>query len=180
MTEISLEDFGKCIAVLISGMGKSMSREQVSVYHEMLKDLPLESLKTAVKLALCEHEYATIPSIATLRRLATERADSSGWALACQQVTKAAKLAFYEPGKAREILDKRTLAALESIGGLERLHNLDGENRGTFVAQFRNAYDALERDESKIRLRTGIEVQKRDADEARAIGGLAGRLGVTQ
>lgn len=180
MMEISMEDFGKCIAVLISGMGRSMTREQVAVYHEMLKDLPLESLKNAVKLALCEHEYATIPSIATLRRLATERADSSGWAVACQQVTKAARLAFYEPERARKILDERSLAALEAIGGLGRLHDLDGENRGTFTAQFKNAYDALERDEAKNRLRTGIEVSKRDTGEARAVSGLAGRLGVPQ
>lgn len=180
MMEISLEDFGKCMAVLISGMGKTMTRETVSVYHEMLKDLPLESLKNAVKMALCEHEYATIPSIATLRRLATEQPDSSGWAMACRKVHQAARLAFYEPERARKILDERSLAAVEAIGGLGRLHDLDGENLGTFTAQFKNAYDALGRDESKKRVRTGIEVQKRDTDEAGAVAGLAGRLGVSQ
>lgn len=174
--EISLEEFGKCIAVLISGMGKSMQREQVAVYHQMLKDLPLESLQLAVKRALCEHEYATIPSIATLRRLATEQSES-GWALAMEQVSKAAKIAFYQPEVARALMDERTLAAVNAIGW-DRLHDLVGENRGTFVAQFRNAYEALERSESKTRVRTGIEGPKRDSIEARAIGGLAGRLGV--
>lgn len=177
MTEISLEEFGKCIAVLISGMGKSMPREQIAVYHEMLKDLPLESLKLSVKRALCEHEFATIPSIATLRRLATEQADS-GWALACRKVTKAARLAFYEPGNAREILDERTLAALESIGGLDRLHDLNGENRGTFTAQFRAAYESLERTENRTRVLTGIEGPKRDSIESGAVAGLANRIGV--
>lgn len=176
MTELSMEEFGKCIAVLISGMGKSMSREQIAVYHQMLKDLPLEALQLAVKRALCEHEYATIPSIAAIRRLATEESES-GWALAMAQVSKAAKLAFYEPGAARDLMDERTLAAVNAIGW-DRLHDLDGENRGTFVAQFRNAYEALERTESKTRVRTGIEGPKRDSVEARAIGGLAGRLGV--
>lgn len=175
--EISLEEFGKCIAVLISGMGKPMSREQIAVYHQMLKDLPIESLQLAIKRALCEHEFATIPSIAAIRRLATEQADS-GWALACQKVTRAAKIAFYQPDKVRDFLDQRTLDALESIGGISRLHDLDGENRGTFTAQFRSAYEALERTEATARLRTGIEAPKRDSIEARAVSGLAGRLGV--
>lgn len=176
MTELSMEEFGKCIAVLISGMGKSMSREQIAVYHQMLKDLPLEALQLAVKRALCEHEYATIPSIAAIRRLATEESES-GWALAMEKVSKAAKIAFYEPGAARDLMDERTLAAVNAIGW-DRLHDLDGENRGTFVAQFRNAYESLERTESKSRARTGIEGPKRDSVEARTIGGLAGRLGV--
>lgn len=177
-SEISLEEFGKCIVVLISGMGKSMPREQIAVYHQMLKDLPLESLQLAVKRALCEHEYATIPSIAALRRLATEQSES-GWALAMEKVSKAAKIAFYEPEAARDLLDERTLAAVNAIGW-ERLHDLDGENRGTFVAQFRNSYEALERTEAKTRVRIGIEGPKRDSIEASAISGLAGRLAVTE
>lgn len=172
--EISLEEFGKCIAVLISGMGKSMQREQVAVYHQMLKDLPLEALQLAVKRALCEHEFATIPSIATLRRLATEESES-GWALAMEKVSKAAKIAFYQPSAARALMDERTLAAVNAIGW-DRLHDLDGENRGTFTAQFRAAYEALERSESKTRVRTGIEGPKRDSIKARAVSGLAGRL----
>lgn len=174
--EISLEEFGKCIAVLISGMGKSMPREQVAVYHQMLKDLPLDALQLAVKRALCEHEFATIPSIATLRRLATEQADS-GWALAMAQVSKAAKIAFYQPEKARSLMDEKTLAAVNAIGW-DRLHDLDGENRGTFTAQFRAAYEALERTENRTRVRTGIEGPRSDSIEAGAIAGLASRIGV--
>lgn len=174
--EISLEDFGKCIAVLISGMGKSMPREQIAVYHQMLRDLPLEALQLAVKRALCEHEYATIPSIATLRRLATEQSES-GWALAMEKVSKAVKLAHHQPSLARSLMDERTLAAV-MIVGWDRLQDMNSENRGTFTAQFRAAYEALERSESKTRVRTGIEGPKRDSVEARAVAGLAGRLGV--
>lgn len=179
MNEISLEEFGKCIAVLISGMGKTMSREQIGVYHQMLKDLPLESLQLAIRRVLCEHEFATIPSIAAIRRLATEETGSS-WAKALDRVTKAARIAYYQPSEARALMDDRTRAALESIGGLDRLHELTAENRGTFTAQFRNAYEALERTEATTRLRTGIEAQQLDTIEARAISGLAGRIGVTQ
>lgn len=173
---MTLEDFGKCIAVLMSGIGKTMPKEQIKVYHLMLQDLPIESLEVAVKRALCEHEFATIPSIAMLRRLATEEADS-GWALAMKQVSKAAKIAYYEPEAARALLDERTLAAVNAIGW-DRLKELDGENRGTFTAQFRNAYESIERTQATTRVRTGIEGPKRDSVEARAISGLAAKIGV--
>jgi len=175
--EMTLEEFGKCMAVLMAGIGKPMSKDQIAVYHQMLKDLSLDALQLAVKRALCEHEYATIPSIAALRRLATEQSDS-GWAMAMEKVSKAAKIAFYEPEAARALLDERTLAAVNAIGW-GRMKELDGENRGTFVAQFRNSYEALERTEAKTRVRTGIEGPKHDSIEARAVSGLAGRLGVT-
>ena len=94
-----------------------------------------------------------------------------------EKVSKAAKIAYYQPEAARALMDERTLAAVNAIGW-DRLHDLDGENRGTFTAQFKNAYDALERVGAKTRVRTGVESLKRDSVEARAISGLAGRLGV--
>lgn len=173
---MDLSEFAKCMAVLISGIGKPMPEERLRVYHSMLSDLSVESLQIAIKRALCDHEFATIPSIAMLRRLATEE-DNSGLALAMIQVSKAAKIAFYEPERARDLLDERTLAAVNAIGW-DRLAELNGENRGTFTAQFKNAYEALERTEVKTRLRTGIDGPKRDSVEARAIGGLAAKIGV--
>lgn len=145
-------------------------------YEMALGDLSIEEITEAVKTACRECQF--MPSGAELRKMAAGDSGSS-WASAMLQVSKAAKIAFYQPEKARSLLDERTLAAVNAIGW-DRLHDLDGENRGTFTAQFKNAYDALERDEAKIRLRVGADASKRDTDEARAIGGLAGRLGVTQ
>lgn len=143
-------------------------------YEMALGDLSIEEVTEAVKRAC--RECAFMPSGAELRKMASGDSGSN-WATAMEKVSKAAKIAFYEPGAARDLMDERTLAAVNAIGW-DRLHDLDGENRGTFVAQFRNAYEALERTENKTRVRTGIEGPKRDSIEARAIGGLAGRLGV--
>lgn len=143
-------------------------------YEMALGDLSIEEVTEAVKRACRECQF--MPSGAELRTMATGDSGSN-WATVMEQVSKAAKIAYHEPDIARSLLDERTLAAVMAIGW-DRLQNLDSENRGTFVAQFRNAYEALERSESKTRVRTGIEGPRRDSVEARAVAGLAGRLGV--
>lgn len=141
-----------------------------------LGDLSIEEISEAVKRACRECEF--MPSGAELRKLSKGDAGSN-WATAMEKVSKAAKIAHHQPELARSLLDARSLAAVNLLGW-DRLCNLDAETRGTYTAQFRNAYEALERTEATERLRTGIEGPERDSIEAGAISGLAGRLGVTQ
>ena len=74
MSEVCrLEDFLKVMAVLQAGTQKTASPQTIKVYHRCLSDLSFDVLLRAAELSLMEHEYATIPSIALLRRLATEQ-----------------------------------------------------------------------------------------------------------
>jgi len=74
MSEVcKLEDFLKVMAVLQAGTQRTATPQTIRVYHHSLSDLSFEVLLRAAELSLMEHEYATIPSIALLRRLATEQ-----------------------------------------------------------------------------------------------------------
>ena len=156
MADICLIEFGKCMAALTAAIGKPMTREQTGVYFDMLKDLTVDQLQLGVKRALCEHEFATIPSVATLRRLAVETESGSEAVLASERVLRARKVAYYEPAKALEMMaDERTRQAMESIGGLGRLADLTSETVGTYAAQFRDAYAKLERAGNRERILSG-------------------------
>jgi hypothetical protein len=77
MSEVCrLDDFLKVMAVLQAGTQKTASPQTIKVYHRCLSDLSFDVLLRAAELSLMQHEYATIPPIALLRRLATEQPTS--------------------------------------------------------------------------------------------------------
>lgn len=77
MSEVCrLEDFLRVMAVLQAGTQKMASPQTIKVYHRCLSDLPFDVLLRAAELSLMQHEYATIPPIALLRKLATEQPTS--------------------------------------------------------------------------------------------------------
>lgn len=156
---MELAEFGKCMAALTAAIGKPMPKEQAGVYFEMLQDLTVEQLQLGVKRAICEHEFNTVPSVATLRRLAFEQDSGSEVVQASERVLKARKLAYYEPAKALALMgDDRARAAMEAIGGLGRLSDLTAENIATYAAQFRDAYSKLEKGEKRERILTGVGI----------------------
>jgi len=137
-------EFAKALAPLLVAIGKRLEHAQLEVYFAMLSDLTVEQLRTAVARALCEHEFSTVPSIATLRRLAVERDGSDAIVKASEMVLASRKYAFYEPDRARKLItDPKAMQAMESIGGMGRLADLTPDTIGTYAAQFRNAYQAL-------------------------------------
>ena len=82
-------EFITAMAVLESGSGKTFKdRAQLDVYFDLLQDLTFEQLRAGVKRALAEHEFATLPSIAMLRRLALETSVSGAWATEWAAVVK--------------------------------------------------------------------------------------------
>lgn len=66
-------EFATCLAPLEAAVNQSLTEQQAAVWYDVLQDLPVEALKTAVKRVLCEREYPGLPPVATLRRLATEQ-----------------------------------------------------------------------------------------------------------
>lgn len=66
------EQFAPIMAYLSAGMGgKPMPRETAEVYFDLLGDLQPADLQRAAREALREHKYATFPTVALLRELAT-------------------------------------------------------------------------------------------------------------
>ncbi len=84
------EEFAGVIAYLELACGKSLSKDAVSVYFDLLGDLPAETLQIAAKRVALEHPWATFPSIAelrqaaseTMRGLVTELSPAEAWKLA--------------------------------------------------------------------------------------------------
>lgn len=65
-------EFATAMAVLAAGCNKPFTKDQAEVYYSLLGDLPLDVFQLAVKRALLEHVWASLPSIAELRQLAAE------------------------------------------------------------------------------------------------------------
>jgi hypothetical protein len=112
MSEVCrLEDFLKVMAVLQAGTQKMASPQTIKVYHRCLSDLPFDVLLRAAELSSLQHEYATIPSIALLRKLATEQPTSRLTAL---EALDLARRAINHAGGSYASADQRQ-AALNHI-----------------------------------------------------------------
>lgn len=166
-------EFAQCIAPMVAAIGKPMAPDQARVYFEMLSDLSNEQLRTGVARALCEHEFATVPSIATLRRLSLERSDADAAVKAAEMVLGCRKFAFYEPERVRRsITDPRAMLAMEAIGGVSRLADLTPDSLAAYAAQFRAAYQSLHEAGRVSDVRQGLGLNS----SQRAISSLAKNL----
>lgn len=85
------EEFGTIIAYLSAGVGKEFTRHQAEVYFDLLGDLPLPALQLAAKRALLESKYPTLPTVGTLRELATDGAVGSSQLTAAEAWRMASK-----------------------------------------------------------------------------------------
>lgn len=62
-------EFAKIMAVLVAGTGSPKATpEQLDVYYETLRDLPLETLRTAALRALMDHKFPSLPPIGLIRQ----------------------------------------------------------------------------------------------------------------
>jgi len=99
------------MAVLQAGTQKTASPQTIKVYHRCLSDLSFDVLLRAAELSLMQHEYATIPSIALIRKLATEQPTSRLTAL---EALDLARRAINHAGGSYATADDRA-AALNHI-----------------------------------------------------------------
>lgn len=75
-------EFGEVIAYITAGCGKNLSAPSLEVYFDCLNDLSRDALHLAAKRVLMEHVWATFPSVAELRKAATETRSGSVMGLA--------------------------------------------------------------------------------------------------
>lgn len=64
------EEFASIIAFLTDGCGKELEPRRLEVYYQSLRDIHYNIMQTAAVRVLCEHVWATFPSIAELRQAA--------------------------------------------------------------------------------------------------------------
>jgi len=124
------------MSLLAAGIGKAPTTEQVSVYFELLADLPLEALQFAAKRALLEHEFATIPPVGMLRRLAVEfqvggsMTSGRAWEI-CRAAVR--KFGFYAEAEGLRSLPPDAAAVMRQIGWQ---NFCDSENPDALRARF--------------------------------------------
>ncbi len=186
-------EFATCTAILEAGAGKTMSKEQVEVYFDLLGDLPVEALLIACKRALLESFYPTIPPIGTLRKMAvstmqgriSELTAAEAWGL----VTKAAgKCDVDQAGSVeRAFKDIPPLVwRAVQLFGFMAIYNLPSNAIETARAQFMRIYESLSANEEKLKLLPAsvkeeiAQIGKRQEQQAlpARVQAIAGQIGV--
>lgn len=155
-------DMAKQLAFLSSATGKRFEQGDVVLWCDMLKDLPDAAVKAAV--ARYVRERKDFPTVSDIRQMAAEAqaGELDEAAAAFDRITKAVRrYGSYDRDGAKASVDPLTWAAMEAAGGWGWVCDLTADNRQTYAAQFRMAYQALAGREERHRrlpaaLRPGI------------------------
>ena len=152
-------EFTIAMAVLEAGKGKSLTDEQLEVWHDCLKDLPLAALQTAIKRYLCEGD--DWPSIAKIRNLAGSamHGEALSPGAAFGRASDALRRIGFVDGdggidcvaEAKEKLDAMTWEAIEGLGGWPAFCESPERERATLRAQFRMAYEGVAAQTAKLK-----------------------------
>jgi hypothetical protein len=131
---------------LFAAVGRTLAPEGWLMWHRLLGDIPLPALDYAIARWLAETDSG-FPTIAALRKLASEHqhgtllgSDEAFWLViqALQQHS-----AHYAPHEFCQALPPLVRQAVESCGGPAWIADLGIDNRTTYAAQFRRAYEAI-------------------------------------
>ncbi len=157
------EEWGPIVAYLSAAIAKTMPREQAEVYFDLLADLPAALVQVAVKRAVAENRYPTVPPVGTIRALATEatRATAPTWPEAWALVCAAARRhGLTRERQALDSIPPPAARAAQAIGW-QAICDCDPCDCDTLRAQFRDAYSTMtERDERERRLPAPLRVAR--------------------
>jgi hypothetical protein len=149
------DEFAPVVAYLSAAVGKVMPTDQAEVYFDLLQDLPAPLVARAVKRAVAESRYPTVPPVGTIRAVAAELAGGSAptwpeaWAAVC---LAARRYGLHRREQALDSLSPAVARAALAIGW-QALCDAGPGDLDTLRAQFRDAYNALgARDEREQRL----------------------------
>lgn len=170
-------EFLPIVGVLESATGKAFTDPQTDVWFDLLGDLPVSALQAAVKRALLESEYPGLPPIGRIRRLASEAINGLPETpdAAFDRVIRAVRcLGMDQAALAQQQLGEKTWQAVRGIGGWSALCNSTLTERGTLVAQFRDAWNRItEREQTTLRLPERLRPALPETDGPVLIGGPA-------
>lgn len=140
------DEYATVHAILFTACGRPTSEPMITIWWQLLRDIPLEALTQSVKrwLTECDNSF---PTIAAIRKLASEHqhgtllaSDEAFW-LVIQALQRHS--AHYAPHQFCGALPPLVRQAVESCGGPAWIADLGIDNRTTYAAQFRRAYEAI-------------------------------------
>jgi hypothetical protein len=70
--QLTKQQWAVCAAVISSGTGRPIPREQLEVYYELLQDMPFDVLKQACRMAIQSQEANWLPHVGLIRRFGAE------------------------------------------------------------------------------------------------------------
>jgi hypothetical protein len=160
----SFDDFKATMVGLFSALGRSLPAEGWVMWYQVLGDLALPALRHAVIrwLAECDSGF---PTPAAIRRLATEAVHGQlpDATEAFGQVCRALRSISWEwdAERFRAAVGPLALEALHRCGGPQWFADMQPDQRATFAAQFRRAYESLsERTEQARRLPASLQPRR--------------------
>lgn len=154
------------------------SAEALSIWHEMLEDLPGEVVAVAVKRMISTLEYP--PTIADIRKaVASAAQDAQGKQKAGEAWRKVIKAisdyGYYRPDEALAAIGEDAWRAVEMIGGWANLC-IGEEPESVLSAQFERRYDAMIEQQAH-----GIQIPASvNEDMKRLVAPLMERLALTE
>lgn len=154
---INQNELSRILAPVSLACQKAISKEHAGIYHEVLSGLDQESLAIAVSRFLSEAADTSLPMPGLLLRYADEAAN--GVELTADQavdlVWKAIrKHKSYDMDCVRAAyadLGPKISAAMDAAGGYQRFCDCSSGDKGTLIAQFREAWNANVRREEQAR-----------------------------
>ncbi len=147
-------EFSSIMAVLEAGTGKKVPAAQARVYFDLLGDLPVPALQTAVRRALAEAQYPGLPPIGVLRKLAVEATRppallwGEAWELAIRAIQK---YGYTKEVEGLASLPPTVRRAVECLGW-QAVCDCDKDRTETLRAQFRGIYESLDGREQRAAL----------------------------
>jgi len=140
------DEYAAVHATLFTACGRPTNEQMIATWWQLLRDIPVQTLKQAVYRWLAETDSG-FPTPAALRKLAAEfeHGPLLGPDEAFLLVTRALQRhsPYYEPREFCLALPPLVRQAVESCGGPTWIADLDIADRTTYAAQFRRAYEAI-------------------------------------
>ncbi len=180
MTEISKEEFNKCMVILSSGVKQAMTENEMEAYYLCLRDVEIKHLKRAIFRWLKTQKSNFLPSIAELNEMATEdehgvlASHSDAWQTRCEAVKR---FGYYQPREARNHCGEQVWKTISQTGGWDFHCYCPPENKGMLAAQFRMAYQNIESVAKENRMLPEPSRPKR-LGSSKAIDNLARNMGI--
>ncbi len=147
-------EFAAVTAYLSAAVSKPMPVEQITIYYDLLADLPADAVMLAAKQALLKSAYPTIPPVGVLRELATaalapeQLAAYEAWDMVIQAIRRHG---LDGERRALESLPPAVARAASAIGW-RSICDSNPADAGTIRAQFRQAYETVAGREQRERL----------------------------
>lgn len=152
-------EFAEATLPLAAAFDRPMTPERLELLWAALKHFEVEHVRAAVNRSILTHEFNAHPPVALLLRFADEAAHGieltadQAVDLIWKSIRKHAGWDMDSIRAAHADLGPKIVAAMNAAGGYGRFQECSSSEKGTLIAQFREAWNAnVRRDEQARRL----------------------------